>query len=188
MKSTKQAIIAFGGASLAALVFAATVAAAGPNGHGTVQGQPQAPTTSQAAQAGAGTGYGYGAREVAADPAPTILRLSREEIAALRRSGLSLAAIAEKQGVDPQKLVDAYVSRWSARIDDRVATGALTATEATDLKSQLAARARDLTYKTTLGGMRGVAVGAGPAAQGGRMGHHGAGACDGSGPNGNVQP
>ena len=74
----------------------------------------------------------------------------------------SLAQIAERQKVDPQKLVDALVAQWSARIDARLAAGALTADQAKTLKANVAVQAKAMVYQTTMGGMRGAAVGAGP--------------------------
>lgn len=184
MKLPKRAALAFGGASLAALAFAATVAAAGPYGNGAAQGQAPAQGQTQAqgaSQAGAGA------------VAPTILGLSQAQIQEFRQDGLSLAQIAEKQAVDPTRLIEAFAARWSARIDDRVSTGALTAAEATALKDQLTVRAKDMVYRTTLGGMRGAAVGAGPGADGTQgagngRGRGGNGACDGTGPNAVAQP
>jgi len=77
-----------------------------------------------------------------------------------------------------------------------VQAGALTTDQATALKAQLATRAKDMVYRTTLGGMQGAAVGAGPAnapgarngtadagtGMGGRGRGAGNGACDGTGP------
>jgi len=186
MKLTKRAALAFGGASLAALALAATVAAAGPHGNGATPGQ--APGQGQGgSQAGAGA------------VAPAILGLSQAQISAYRQDGLSLAQIAERQAVDPTRLIEAFAARWSARIDDRVSRGALTAAEAATLKQQLTVRAKDMVYRTTLGGMRGAAVGAGPGANGARgagdgmgagngRGRGGNGACDGTGPNAVTQP
>ena len=80
----------------------------------------------------------------------------------LRQQGLSLAQIAEQQKVDPQRLVDALAAQWSARIDARLAAGALTADQAKTLKANVAVQAKAMVYQATLGGMRGAAVGAGP--------------------------
>ncbi|MFN8631382.1 MAG: hypothetical protein U0838_14020 [Chloroflexota bacterium] len=91
-----------------------------------------------------------------------ILGLSNAEIMALRQQGLSLAQIAERQKVDPQKLIDALVAQWSARVDARLAVGAITADQAKTLKANLAVQAKGMVYQVTLGGMRGSAVGAGP--------------------------
>ena len=195
MKITKTAALALGGASLAALALVATVAAAGPSGNGATHGQ--APGRGQA-QGASPAGVG--------DVAPTILGLTQAEIRTLRRGGLSLAQIAEKQAVDPTRLIEAFAARWSARIDDRVSAGALTAAEASALKEQLTVRAKDMVYRTTLGGMRGAAVGAGPGADGTQGAGHGRGAgngrvrggnagtgvgngaCDGTGPGAAAQP
>jgi hypothetical protein len=137
----RRLLIATGAAALLTIALVATVAAAGPQGrHGVA---------AQAADR--------------ADVVADILGLSRDAIDDLRHDGLSLAQIAEKQKVDPQKLVDALVAEWSVRIDARVTAGALTTAQATELKAQLETRAKDMVYRTTLGGMRGAAVGAGPA-------------------------
>lgn len=93
---------------------------------------------------------------------PSILGLSNAEIMALRQQGLSLAQIAERQKVDPQKLIDALAAQWSTRIDARLAAGAITADQAKTLKANLATQAKAMVNQTTVGGMRGAAVGAGP--------------------------
>jgi hypothetical protein len=160
--------LAIGGATLLAAVFAATVAAAEP-------------TPSQSPSSEAGTTL------------TGILGLTQAEIAGMRQDGLSLADIAEKQDVDPERLVNALVARWTERIAFRAANGALTADEATTLRAQLETRARDLVQRTTLGGMQGAAVGAGRTGAGGGglgmgLGPRGSGAgtgvCDGTGPHG----
>jgi len=146
----------------------------------------------------------------AADPTPTpardqvrahdtvgaILGLTQAQVQDLRQDGLTLAQIAERQKVDPQKLIDALVAQWAVRIDARVANGGLTAAEATTLKSQLELRAKAMVNQAPLGGMRGQAVGAGPGMNGNGAGMgmngngagngagNGTGTCDGNGPHG----
>ena len=176
----RRLLIATGAAALLTIAVVATVAAAGPMGR------------AGGAQAAERTGT---QANVIADT----LRMTRDAIEDLRHDGLSLAKIAEKQNVNPQKLVDALVAQWTIRIADRVETGALTADQATALRTQLATRAKDMVYRTTLGGMQGAAVGAGPAnapgyrggaegageagtGMGGRGRGAGNGACDGTGP------
>lgn len=177
----RRLLVATGAAALFTIALVATVAAAGPHGRAGVA-------------AGAATH---------ADVVADILGLSRDAIDDLRHDGLSLAQVAERQKVDPQKLVDALVAEWAVRIDARVTAGALTTAKATELKAQLETRAKDMVYRTTLGGMRGAAVGAGPdsgpgaangagrgsgAGTGMGAGNRGAnrgagnGACDGTGP------
>lgn len=140
---------ALAGAALATLVFVATAAAAGPT----------------PGPAGKGS---------TADTIPAVLGLTQAEVNQLRHDGLSLAQIAEREKVDPQKLIDALVAQWGSRIDVRVANGALTAAEAAKLKEQLPVQAKAMVYQVTLGGMQGAAVGAGPgsagAGTGARMG------------------
>jgi hypothetical protein len=146
----RRLLIAGGAAALLTIALVATVAAAGPHGRA-----------------------GMAAERVGAqsDVVATILGLSSDAIDDLRHDGLSLAQIAEKQKVDPQKLVDALVAQWTTRIEARVQAGALTPDQATTLRAQLTTRAKDMVYRTTLGGMQGAAVGAGPnAAQGAGQG------------------
>jgi hypothetical protein len=168
-------ILGAAGAGLASLVFAATVVAAGPT-------PTPSPATTQAR-----------------DTVPAVLGLTQAQVQALRHDGLSLAQIADKQKVDPQRLVDALVARWTSRIDARVANGALTGDEATKLKAEVQTQARSMVNQVTLGGMQGAAVGAGPRSGAGRgagmangtgarlMGT-GTGTCDGTGPNGAGRP
>ena len=176
----KKAILSLGGAALAIMVLAATVAAAGPHG---AQAREQAH---------------------ARDTIPAILGLTQAQVQELRQDGLSLAQIAERQKVDPQKLINALVEQWTVRIEARVANGALTAEQATQLKAQLETQPRNMVYRTTRGGMQGAAVGAGPGAaarngQGAGPGHGagqgwrggngtGTGTCDGTGPHGAGRP
>ncbi len=135
------------------------------------------------------------------DTIPAVLGLTQAQVMDLRHDGLSLAQIAARQKVDPQKLVDALVAQWTIRIDARVANGGLTAAEAATLKTQLTATAKAMVERTALGGMQGAAVGAGRGAMGGNGagfgGGNGAGAggngpgngaCDGSGRQGRMAP
>ncbi len=143
----KSLAIPIAGAGLVLLLAAGAVAAASP--------APIAPaaTTAPAATPAPATSSGT----IAA-----ILGLTDAQVMGLRQQGLSLAQIAEQQKVDPQRLVDALAAQWSARIDARLAVGALTADQATALKANVAVQAKAMVYQVTLGGMRGAAVGAGP--------------------------
>jgi hypothetical protein len=166
-------ILGAAGAGLASLVFAATVVAAGPT-----------PSPSAATQA--------------RDTVPAVLGLTQAQVQALRHDGQSLAQIAEKQKVDPQRLIDALAARWTSRIDVRVTNGALTADEATKLKAEVQTQATSMVNQVTFGGMQGAAVGAGPrngaargtgtAGMGPRGTGTGTGICDGTGPNGAGRP
>jgi hypothetical protein len=165
----KRLSLALAGAAIAILAVAATASAAGPS---------PSPAGDQLR---------------ARDTIPTILGLSQAELMDLRRDGLTLAQIAERQNVVPQKLIDALVAQWTIRIDARVANGALTSDAATALKEQLTLRATAMVNQAPLGGMRGAAVGAGPGngygmRAGGAAGSNGAssgtGTCDGTGPHG----
>jgi DNA-binding transcriptional MerR regulator len=155
----KRLILSITAAGLTALLLAASVLAAGP-------------------------GWRAGIQAGADDPVAGILGLSPAEITELRQDGLSLAQIAERHDVDPQQLVDALVTRWAERIEVRVQNGALTAEEAAQLRTQLETQARNMVYRTTLGGMQGAAVGAGPQAADGAQAGRGAGVQAGNGPSG----
>ena len=170
----QKQILGLAGAVLASLVFAATVAAADPT---------PAPSTTPVQ---------------ARDIVPAVLGMTQPQVQALRHDGLSLAQIAQQKKIDPQRLVDALAARWTSRIDARVTNGALTSAEATTLKAQVQTQAKSMVNKVTLGGMQGVAVGAGHQGRGGGAengmgrGPQGAGAgtgtCDGTGPNGAGRP
>ncbi len=130
----------------------------------------------------AATGPGQG--QVAADA----LKLTREQVMELRHDGLSLAQIAEKQGVPVSTLVDAVTTRLVDRIQVRVENGALTEEQATPLREQVRERAEAMVQQAEMGGMQGAAVGAGPAngrgAGAGTGTGTGTGECDGTGPHG----
>ncbi|MHB8960219.1 MAG: hypothetical protein ACYDAN_11385 [Candidatus Limnocylindrales bacterium] len=149
----KKLLTPIAGASLFLMVAAGAVAAATPATPATPAPAITAPSATTAPTA---------APTVAPGPLAAILGLTDAEVATLRQQGLSLAQIAARQNVDPQKLIDALVAQWSSRIDARLAVGAITADQAKTLKDALAAQARTMVNQTTLGGMRGAAVGAGP--------------------------
>ncbi len=132
------------------------------------------------------------------------LNLTRDQVMEMRHDGLSLAQIAEQQGVAVSRVVDALVARWTERIEARVENGALTQDEATALTEQVRERAEAMVQQTAAGGMQGAAVGAGPAngagngsagnGVGGGVGPgprgdgDGTGECDGTGPHGPGRP
>lgn len=172
-KLMKKLILSLSGASIAILMLVGAVAAVGPRS-GPVGDQAQV-----------------------RDQVPAILGLTEAQVMEYRQDGLSLAQIAERQNVDPQKLVETLKLQYTERIEARVANGAITADRATELRSQIEVQAKNMVYKTTIGGMQGAAVGAGPGvgamggaradASGGRMGAGpgaggtGTGICDGTG-------
>jgi hypothetical protein len=137
----KKNVVALAGAALLVLLLVATAMAAGPR---------------------SGAGPGAAGADGAGDAIPTILGLTHDEVMALRHEGLSLAQIAERQQVDPQLLVNELAARWTERIEARVEAGALSPEQATELKAQVETQAKHMVYRTTMGGMHGGAVGAGP--------------------------
>ncbi len=168
----KSLAIPFAGAGLVLLLAAGAVAAASPAPTAPVPVAPAATLAPAATPAPAQT-----TGTIAA-----ILGLTDTQVMELRQQGLTLAQIAERQKVDPQRLIDALVAQWSVRIDARQAVGAITADEAAALKGELAVRAKAMVNQATLGGMRGAAVGAGPNAAGRGMGAgRGAGMAGGTG-------
>jgi hypothetical protein len=145
----KSLAIPIAGAGLVLLLAAGAVAAASP--------APIAPAATTAPAATPSP-----APATSSGPIAAILGLTNDQVMGLRQQGLSLAQIAEQQKVDPQRLVDALAAQWSARIDARLATGAISAEQATTLKANVAVQAKGMVYQVTMGGMRGAAVGAGP--------------------------
>jgi hypothetical protein len=168
----RKMLAVFGGTVLGSLLLVATVAAADPTA---------SPSSGPAASGGT---------------VSTVLGLTQAQIRDLRHDGLSLAQIAQQQGVDVQKVIDVLVARWTERIQARVENGALSQTEATQLLTQLQTRAKSMVSSTAPGGMQGAAVGAGPRNGAGngdatraRDGSGtGSGTCDGTGPHGPGQP
>jgi hypothetical protein len=159
----KKLLAPIAGAGLFLMVAAGAVAAATPS--------TPAPSASVAPTAAPpATTAPAVAPVVAPGPIAAILGLTDAQVATLRQQGLSLAQIAARQNVDPQKLIDALVAQWSSRIDARLAVGAITADQAKTLKADLAAEAKAMVNQTALGGMRGAAVGAGPNGAGRGMG------------------
>jgi hypothetical protein len=155
----RRYIVAIGGTALLVLAAATTVLAGGPNG-------------------------GNGAAGAGAI-APSVLGLTQAQVRELRGDGLTLAQIATRQHVDPDVLTQALIARWTERITARVENGALTESQATQLREQLATRAKDLVNRTATGGMHGAAVGAGGyGARDGSGPISGTGTCDGTGPHG----
>jgi len=153
----KRLTIALAVGALAVLAVATAVVAAGPRNQAREQAQTQTTLTE-------------------------ILGLTHDQIADLRSDGMTLAQIAEREGVDDQQLIDALKVEWSERIEERVANGAITEEQATELKTQVELKAKAMVNQTTSGGMRGAAVGAGSAANGNGANGNGA---NGNGANGN---
>ncbi|HEX5826908.1 MAG TPA: hypothetical protein VFY23_05260 [Candidatus Limnocylindrales bacterium] len=155
-------------ASLAAAGSVAAVAAADPT-----PTPPPAPSTSPVPLTGPAAAQAN--RPTQGVMIPAILGMTHEELQALRVQGLTLAEIAEQRGIDPQVLVDALVGQWGVRIDARLAAGMISSEQADQLHDNLAVIAKGFVHQEPLGGMRGAAVGAGPA-MGGQGGQAGQGA------------
>lgn len=190
----RRVVIAIGGMVLGSFLLVAAVAAANPAPSPSVTvsvpaastaaaGDPQ-PSTSATVAAVDPTAVASAPIRVGGATIATVLGLTEAQIRELRQQGLSLAQIAARQGVPVQKLTDALVAQWRVPIDARVASGALTPTDAAALLAQLQTRAEAMVSSTTPGGMQGAAVGAGPQSGMGPQ----SGACDGTGPAGAGRP
>jgi hypothetical protein len=85
----------------------------------------------EAAKPDHGPGHrgGRGAR-LSLETAATALGMTEDELRAALGDGKTIAAIAQEQGVDVQKVIDALVAEAKAHYDEEVASGDLTRAEA----------------------------------------------------------
>jgi ribosomal protein S20 len=74
------------------------------------------------------------------EAAAEALGLSEEDLREQLRDGKTLAQVAEDRDVDKQKVIDAMVAEATARIDQKVQDGDLTAEEANERKANLEER------------------------------------------------
>jgi ribosomal protein S20 len=74
------------------------------------------------------------------DAAAQALNLSEEDLRERLRDGKTLAQVAQEQNVDVQTVIDAMVAEATARIDEEVQEGDLTADEANERKANLEER------------------------------------------------
>ncbi|MCH7790327.1 MAG: hypothetical protein IH940_12945, partial [Acidobacteria bacterium] len=66
-----------------------------------------------------------------------LLQITSEELIAQLREGASLAEVAEANGVDPQTLIDEMVDAAQERIDESVAAGEISESEATERSAKV---------------------------------------------------
>jgi ribosomal protein S20 len=78
-----------------------------------------------------------GGRGPTLDAAAQALNLSVDDLRSKLREGKTLAQVAQDQNVDKQKVIDAMVAEATARIDQKVQEGELTAEQANERKSNL---------------------------------------------------
>jgi hypothetical protein len=71
------------------------------------------------------------------DAAAKALNLSVDDLRSKLKGGKTLAQVAQDQGVDSQKVIDAMVADATAHIDQEVKDGKLTADQANERKSNL---------------------------------------------------
>jgi ribosomal protein S20 len=74
------------------------------------------------------------------DAAAQALKLSVDDLRSRLRDGKTLAQVAEDQNVDKQKVIDAMVAEATARIDQKVQEGEITADQANEHKANLQER------------------------------------------------
>lgn len=97
-------------------------------------------------------GPGFGVRVEPFQAAATFLGISDQDLRTQLRSGKSLAQIAQAAGKSKDALVQAIVIDETAKIDQAVKDGKLTADMATRIKADLTQRVTDLVDR--VGGMR----------------------------------
>jgi len=114
---------------------------------------------------GRGHGFGFGPGPVS-EAAAEALGMTEEELRDALREGTTLAEIAEAEGVEVQKVIDALVADASERLDERVADGDLTREQADERLAKLTERITEMVQE----GWRHARGGHGPGS-----GHHGPG-------------
>jgi ribosomal protein S20 len=129
MRSKLRASRLFASAALAAGLAAGGVLGVTVAGAQTGDGGPPA-------ESGRPPG-GHGPKLEAAARA---LNLSEDDLRAQLRDGKTIAQVAQAQGVDVQTVIDAMVAEATARIDQAVQEGDLTAEEANERKANLEER------------------------------------------------
>jgi hypothetical protein len=95
------------------------------------------------------------------------------EVDTLRESladGMTIAEVAEANGVDVQTVIDALVSAAEARIDEAVAADRLSAEDGEARKAELAERITEMVNNAAEGGFGGPRGGRGPGGRGGNGG------------------
>jgi hypothetical protein len=102
-----------------------------------VTGVAGAQTGDDRPPAEAGPPRGHGPK---LDAAAEALNLSADDLRARLRDGGTLAQVAQEQNVDVQAVIDAMVADATARIDQKVQEGDLTAEEANERKANLEER------------------------------------------------
>jgi hypothetical protein len=78
--------------------------------------------------------------------AAATLGMTRTELAAELQAGKSIAAVAEARGVDPAKVVDAYVAVRAAELQQLVADGRLTQEQADGMLASMRAHITELIH------------------------------------------
>lgn len=82
------------------------------------------------------------------------LGMSLTDLLTALEDGQSIAEVAEDKGIDTQVIVDAYLGQIQENLDEAVAEGHMTQTQADYRLQQAEERVTDLLDKTGLGGLR----------------------------------
>lgn len=108
-------------------------------------------TEADGADRGCGPGgRGFGGRGFGGEPGvrseavTEALGISQEELRTALQSGSTIAQVATAQGVDQQVVIDALVAEGTARIEERVANGGLSAEEGAERIAHLTERATEM--------------------------------------------
>jgi len=120
-----------------------------------------------------GHGGKLGHIKAASEEVAAVLNLTTTELAAQLREGKSLAAIAEAQDVDINKVKEVLTAEFKAHLDEEVAAGKLTQAEADEKLAKFESRLNDMVNKARPeGGKKGDGHGRGghgPRGMGGGM-------------------
>jgi hypothetical protein len=110
---------------------------------------------------GAGAGGGVMAGGVVLDAAADYIGVDEAVIVAARHDGQSLAQIATEHGKTVAGLEQALVTAFQAHLDEAVAAGRITATQATQALATFRAQVHTLVTRTATGPLGGRGAGAG---------------------------
>ncbi len=107
-----------------------------------------AATTAEVYGPGAGLGRAYGNMM---DSVSKLLGMDPAEVRTERRSGKSLAQIAETKGISKDKLVDSIVEQRKSQLDQGVANGNISQEQAEYCEENMAQRVEEGVTRTTVG-------------------------------------
>jgi hypothetical protein len=101
---------------------------------------PSKPPTPPGEHGGPGFGRGPGGRGANLEVAAEALGVSVEDLRTALRDGTTIAEVAEQEGVDPQKVIDALVAEAKTKIAESVTDGKITQGQADERLETLTER------------------------------------------------